>query len=160
MDEQPVQLLKETRTPILATREHGKRVDYEYERAGTANIFMFTEPLVGWRQVSVRATKTKADWAVEKAGLLEGRYAACPKVNPIAVWEVKEHYHTTTFGSRVSGAIYETLLDGMELDELRENEGVDVKHYLMVNTYKTWWEDGRSYICRIIDMLHVGLLIG
>jgi hypothetical protein len=80
MDEQPVQLLKETRTPIPATKDHGKRVDYEYERAGTANIFMFTEPLAGWREVSVRATKTKVDWAVEMAGLLEGRYAACPKV--------------------------------------------------------------------------------
>ncbi len=79
-------------------------------------------------------------------------------VNPIAVWEVKEHYHTTSFGSRVSGAIYETLLDGMELDELRVNEGMDVKHYLMVDAYKTWWEDGRSYLCRIIDMLHMGLL--
>jgi DDE superfamily endonuclease len=80
MDEQPVQLLKETRTPIPGTRTHGKRVDYEYERAGTASIFMFTEPLAGWRQVSVRATRTKADWAVEMAGLLEGRYAACEKV--------------------------------------------------------------------------------
>lgn len=80
MDEQPVQLLKETRTPIPATKEHGKRVDYEYERAGTASIFMFTEPLAGWREVSVRATKTKADWALEMAALLEGRYAACPKV--------------------------------------------------------------------------------
>ena len=45
MDEQPVQLLKETRKPIPATANHAKRVDYEYERAGTANIFMFTEPL-------------------------------------------------------------------------------------------------------------------
>lgn len=80
MDEQPVQLLKETHTPIPATQDHGRRVDYEYERAGTANIFMFTEPLAGWREVSVRATKTKADWAVEMAGLLEGRYAACGKV--------------------------------------------------------------------------------
>ena len=41
---------------------------------------MFTEPLAGWREVSVRATKTKADWAMEMASLLEGRYAACPKV--------------------------------------------------------------------------------
>jgi hypothetical protein len=80
MDEQPVQLLKETRTPIPATAEHGRRVDYEYERAGTANLFMFTEPLAGWRQVSVRETKTKADWAVEMAQLLEGRYAACERV--------------------------------------------------------------------------------
>jgi len=80
MDEQPVQLLKETRTPIPATREHGKRVDYEYERAGTTNIFLFTEPLAGWREVSVRTTKTKTDWAVEMARLLEGRYASCEKI--------------------------------------------------------------------------------
>jgi hypothetical protein len=80
MDEQPVQLLKETRKPIPATKEHGKRVDYEYERAGTCNIFMFTEPLAGWREVSVRKTKTKVDWAMEMARLLEGRYADCPKV--------------------------------------------------------------------------------
>jgi hypothetical protein len=47
MDEQPVQLTKETRVPIPATREHPRRVDYEYERAGTACIFMFTEPARG-----------------------------------------------------------------------------------------------------------------
>jgi hypothetical protein len=52
MDEQPVQLVKETKTPIEPTLNHGKRVDYEYERAGTANIFMFTEPLSGWREVA------------------------------------------------------------------------------------------------------------
>jgi hypothetical protein len=59
IDEQPVQLLKETRTLIPATARHGKRVDYEYERAGTANIFMFTEPLAGWCDVAVLETKTK-----------------------------------------------------------------------------------------------------
>ena len=80
MDEQPVQLLKETRVPIPATMDHGKRVDYEYERAGTVNIFMFTEPLAGWREVAVRETKTKIDWAVEMARLLEGRYAHCERV--------------------------------------------------------------------------------
>ena len=63
MDEQPVQLLKETREPIPATTKHAKRVDYEYERAGTASIFMFTEPLAGWREVAVRERKTKIDWA-------------------------------------------------------------------------------------------------
>lgn len=80
MDEQPVQLFNETRAPIPATVKHGKRVDYEYERAGTANIFMFTEPLAAWRQVSVRPTKTKVDWATEMANLLEGRYANCRQV--------------------------------------------------------------------------------
>jgi DDE superfamily endonuclease len=80
MDEQPVQLLKETRDPLPATAKHGKRVDYEYERAGTANIFMFAEPLASWREVAVRPTKTKFDWATEMARLLEGRYAKCKRV--------------------------------------------------------------------------------
>jgi hypothetical protein len=80
MDEQPVQLLKETRAPIPATAKHARRVDYEYERAGTANIFMFAEPLAGWREVAVRERKTKIDWATETARLLQGRYAACEKV--------------------------------------------------------------------------------
>ncbi len=80
MDEQPVQLVKETRKPIAATTKHARRVDYEYERAGTANIFMFTEPLAGWREVAVRETKTKLDWATEMARLLEGRYADCERV--------------------------------------------------------------------------------
>jgi len=77
-------------------------------------------------------------------------------VNPIGVWEVKEYYHTTTFGSRIADGVYETLLDGMELEELRDHEGIDVKHLLIVDAYYTWWECGRSYLCRLIDMLHMG----
>ena len=80
MDEQPVQLVKETRSPIGATVEHPRRVDYEYERAGTATIFMFTEPLLGWREATARESKTKVDWAIEMARLLEGRYARCNRV--------------------------------------------------------------------------------
>jgi hypothetical protein len=44
------------------------------------NVFIFTEPLAGWREVAARATKTKVDWAVEMARILEGRYAARDKV--------------------------------------------------------------------------------
>jgi hypothetical protein len=80
MDEQPVQLLKETRVSIAATKDHGKRVDYEYERNGTASIFMFAEPLSGFRQTTARKRRTKIDWAVEVAGLLDTRYADCEKV--------------------------------------------------------------------------------
>jgi hypothetical protein len=80
MDEQPVQLVEEVKTPIEATKSHPRRVDYEYKRAGVANIFMFAEPLAGWRHVSVREKKTKVDWATEMANLLEGRYADCEKV--------------------------------------------------------------------------------
>lgn len=82
---------------------------------------------------------------------------AFPSVkNPIAVWEIKEYYHTTTFGSRVADGVYETLLDGMELEELRKSEGIDCKHYLMIDAKYTWWDCGKSYLCRIVDMLHMG----
>lgn len=73
MDEQPVQLLKEIRRPIAATPRHARRVDYEYERAGTASIFMFTEALVDWRSVRVREQRTKVDWALEMEELLRTR---------------------------------------------------------------------------------------
>jgi hypothetical protein len=79
-------------------------------------------------------------------------------LNPIAVWEIKEYYYTTTFGSRVADGIYETLLDGLELEELAVNENVKVQHYLIVDAYDTWWNMGKSYLCRIIDLLHMGLI--
>lgn len=80
MDEQPIQLLKDTRVPIAATKNHPRRVDYEYERAGTASIFMFCEPLAGYRQVTVRDHRTKIDWAMEVEELLRTRYASAETV--------------------------------------------------------------------------------
>jgi hypothetical protein len=80
MDEQPIQLLDETRTPIAATQNHPTRVDYEYERAGTASIFMFTEPLAGKREVRVRPQRTKIDWAIEMEQLLRLQYAKAEKI--------------------------------------------------------------------------------
>jgi len=80
MDEQPVQLTRETREPITATKQTPKRVDYEYERAGTACIFMFTEPLAGWRNVTARPRRTKIDWAHEMERLLTTRYKNTKKV--------------------------------------------------------------------------------
>lgn len=79
-------------------------------------------------------------------------------VNPVAIWEIKEYYYTTTFGSRVADGVYETLLDGMELEELEAATGRKVHHLLVVDDYFTWWECGRSYLCRIIDMLHMGFV--
>jgi len=79
-------------------------------------------------------------------------------VNPIAIWEIKEYYYTTTFGSRVADGVYETLLDGLELEELLEHENIKVLHYLIIDAYDTWWNMGKSYLCRIIDLLHMGLI--
>jgi len=79
-------------------------------------------------------------------------------INPVAVWEIKEYYNTTTFGSRVADAIYETMLDGLEILELRKQEKIKIKHYLIIDDHFTWWDCGRSYLCRIIDLLNMGLV--
>jgi len=80
MDEQPVQLVKETRRPWRARPGRLRRYDYEYERAGTACVFLFTEALRGWRQVSVRPHRTAVDWADELREVLDQRYAKAKKV--------------------------------------------------------------------------------
>ena len=79
-------------------------------------------------------------------------------VNPQAVWEVKEYYGTTTFGSRIADGVYETMLDGFELADLRASEGIHVKHYLIVDDRFTWWDCGKFYLCRIVDALHSGMV--
>lgn len=96
-----------------------------------------------------RPLKTFSRW-------MDGVYPSVD--NPIAVWETKEYYGTTTFGSRVADGVYETMLDGEELRELREHEGRHILHYLIVDDHFTWWEKGKSYLCRIVDMLHMGLV--
>ena len=80
MDEQPKQLLKETRVPLPAQPNRPQRFDYEYERWGTENLFLFTEPLTAWRQVSVRERRTAVDWAEEIQQLLEVAYPRAKKM--------------------------------------------------------------------------------
>ena len=63
MDEVPKQLISDVRDPIPAQAEQPKRLDYEYERHGVANLFMFFEPFAGQRHVEVTATRTRLDWA-------------------------------------------------------------------------------------------------
>lgn len=80
MDEQPVQLIQETRTPLPARPGQPPREDYEYARNGTANIFMFTAPLQGRRQVRIREQRTAVDWAEEMQHLLEVEYPEADRI--------------------------------------------------------------------------------
>lgn len=74
MDEKPRQLIAESRRPLPAGPGRPERYDYEYRRNGTANIFLFCEPLAGWRQAQVTSRRTKRDWAHQVRHLANGRY--------------------------------------------------------------------------------------
>jgi hypothetical protein len=74
MDERPMQLLKETRTPLPPEPGQPLRYEYEYERNGTAVHFLFAEPLANWRKAPVRPQKTAVDWANEVRRLLDEDY--------------------------------------------------------------------------------------
>ncbi len=63
LDEKSKQLLADVREPVPAGKGRPNRQDYEYERKGTANLFIVSEPLRGWRHISVTERRTKIDWA-------------------------------------------------------------------------------------------------
>lgn len=100
-------------------------------------------------QENNRILKTLSRW-------MDGAYPSTK--NPIAVWEVKEYYGTTSFGSRVADGVYETMLDGLELKALKSENGNRILHYLIVDDKFTWWTKGKSYLCRLIDLLNMGLV--
>lgn len=75
-DEKPVQLLSQTRVGRPLSPGRPRRYDYEYERRGTANIFLAVEPLGGWRQVDVTERRTKLDFARQMQELADVHYPA------------------------------------------------------------------------------------
>lgn len=82
---------------------------------------------------------------------------AIPSVSdPRIIWEIKEYYYTTTFGSRISDGVYETRLDGYEIGQFQEISRNKPVHVLFTDSYSVWWEQGKSYLCRLIDMLNEG----
>jgi DDE superfamily endonuclease len=81
MDEQPKQLTSEARRPLPPAPGRPARVDYEYVREGTCTVWMFVEPLGGWRDVRVTATRTALDWAHQVRGLVDDpRYAEAERI--------------------------------------------------------------------------------
>ncbi|MCJ7638547.1 MAG: IS630 family transposase [Euryarchaeota archaeon] len=80
MDEISKQFIRETRRPTPVGPGRPARYDYEYERNGVCNMFMFFEPLAGKRHVSVTDRRTKVDWAKQIKDLLDVRYRTARKV--------------------------------------------------------------------------------
>lgn len=94
MDETSKQLLGEVRRPVPVAPGRPARFDYEYERRGTANIFLFTEPLKGWRWAPVTERRTRQDWAKAVRALLDVYY---PEARVVRL--VMDNLNTHTIGS-------------------------------------------------------------
>ncbi|MGH7857911.1 MAG: IS630 family transposase, partial [Candidatus Binatia bacterium] len=99
MDEICKQLVAETRCPIPAKPGQPRRIDYEYERRGVANVFMFAEPLAGWRWTIVTDQRTRSDWALAIKELLDVHY---PRAQVVRL--VMDNLNTHSVGS-----LYETF---------------------------------------------------
>jgi hypothetical protein len=80
MDETSKQLVGETRVPVPAAPGRPERIDYEYERKGTANLFMVTEPLIGQRHVKVTERRTAVDFAELVRDMVDDWYAEADKI--------------------------------------------------------------------------------
>jgi hypothetical protein len=84
VDESPYQLISETRTPIPATPGQPERIDYEYRREGTCNLFMHVEPLRGWRHVDVTERRTAVDFAHQLRDLVDVHYPEATLITVVA----------------------------------------------------------------------------
>jgi DDE superfamily endonuclease len=138
-DEQPRQLVEEIRTPLPRAPGRPERVDYEYRRRGTANLFLLFEPLAGWRHVEVTERRTAADFAHQMRALVDVHHPAAEVIavvldnlsthSPAALYQALppeearrilrrlEFHHTPKHGSWLNMAELEfSVLDRQCLD--------------------------------------------
>ena len=99
IDELPVQLIGETRTPIRAAPNRPARYDYEYKRNGTANLFMAFAPLVGWRHVEVTERRTAKDFGTFLRYVVDEVYEEAERVVLV----------TDNLNVHAAGSLYEAL---------------------------------------------------
>jgi len=100
MDEKPFQLLGEAREPVPMKPGKMQKVDNEYIREGTCSIFIFTEPLAGWRYAEALEHRTKKDWAGRVKWVLDNQYPNAEKV--VLVMD--------NLNTHVISSLYETFL--------------------------------------------------
>jgi hypothetical protein len=79
-DESPVQLTSETRHPLPARPGQPACYDSEYKREGTANLFLFVQPLRGWRHVNVTHRRTKQDFAQQMRLLVDDYFPTAERI--------------------------------------------------------------------------------
>jgi transposase len=82
-DEMPYQMVAEKRVPIPARAGCPQRYDYEYERRGVCNLFMFFEPKASWRHIDIRERRTAHDFAEEMKELVDEHYPNAEKIRVV-----------------------------------------------------------------------------
>ena len=82
-DEMPYQMVAEKRLPLPPKPGSPQRYDYEYERRGTANLFVLFEPKIGWRHIEVTQRRTAWDFALQMRRLVEEHYPEAEKVRVV-----------------------------------------------------------------------------
>ena len=120
-DETSKQLVGEVQTPLPMTPGHPERVDAEYERHGTANLFLFTAPLLGWRHITVTEQRTRTDFAHVMRDLVDLHFPTAERITLVLdnlnahdpaslyqafepaeakrIWDKLEIHHTPKHGS-------------------------------------------------------------
>lgn len=83
VDERPVQLLGDTYAPIPLQKGQARRYEYEYEREGTANLFMMVQPLSGWRMVKTTQRRTKVDFAACMKALVDVHFPQATRIRVV-----------------------------------------------------------------------------
>jgi len=113
MDETSKQLLGEIRTPLPPLPGTPARYDAEYVRQGVANLFIFSEPLVGQRSVRVREQRTKQDWAWVMRDLLEETYAEAERI--VLVMDNLNTHTPASFYATFPPDVAKRLTDRLEI---------------------------------------------
>ena len=167
MDEISTQLLRDARAPLPVRPGQPARVDYEYERGGVANLFLFCEPLAGQRWADVTERRTRADWAHQIKDLIDSHYPEAERIvlvmdnlnthSPAALYETfppaeakrladkLEIHHTPRHGSWLNVA-------EIELSVLRR-QCLDrrLPDFAALQTEVAAWQDRRNADGRPID---------
>jgi DDE superfamily endonuclease len=112
-DEISKQLVAETRTPLPAEPGQPERVDYEYERCGTANLFLTCEPLAAHRHVTVTQQRTAVDFAAEVRDLLEVRYPQAERV--VLVMDNLNTHQPAALYQAFAPAVARSLIERLEI---------------------------------------------
>lgn len=166
LDETSKQLVAETREPLPAAPGQPKRCDYEYERKGTANLFMVSEPLAGRRQVKVTERRTAVDFAHVIRELVDEQYPHAEKIvlvmdnlnthKPASLYEAfapaearrlmerLEIHYTPKHGSWLNMAETELSVLAMQCLNRRIPDRA-----LLTREVATWAQQRNTAVCRV-----------